>query len=127
MIQEIYRQYSQYLIRGGYPAVVTATTVLQKKNRLKDILQKIYDKDVSHVFSGKERTSFADIMNVIAHMLMSGYKTKTICASLSLSASIINKYRDFLVRNHIMDLIPYFWSDKKRELSSQSCIAIDDM
>lgn len=45
LLQEIQPYFQEYLIWGGYPAVVAATTQEQKIAALKDIMRKIFEKD----------------------------------------------------------------------------------
>jgi hypothetical protein len=46
VLAEIQRHYSEYLTWGGYPAIVISTSMAAKKSRLKEMIHKIYDKDI---------------------------------------------------------------------------------
>jgi predicted AAA+ superfamily ATPase len=66
-------------------------------------------------------------MNVLCQTIMMGYKVTSLCTRLSISPKLLKTYMTFLETHHIVQTIPYFWSDKRRELSHQECLVIDDM
>lgn len=127
MIKELQWLFDEYLIRWGYPEIIKASSKERKHHQLKAIIQKVYDKDIGFYFYGDEILSFQDLLERICYLCMTGCKYKTIASQTQLPVILIKKYIQFLKDNCIISTLPYFCTDKKRELSHQELIVIEDM
>lgn len=127
MFKELQWLFDEYLIRGWYPEVIKANTKERKQQHLKAIVQKIYDKDVGFYFNGDEILVFQELMEYLCHIVMTWCKHKTLSKETDIQIPLIKKYLHFLTDNCLINTIPYFFTNKKRELSHQQTIVIEDM
>ncbi len=127
MFKELQGLFDEYLTRWWYPEVIKANTRDRKQQTLKSIVQKVYDKDVWFYFNGDEILVFQDLMEHLCHTIMTWCKYKTISQETEIPIPLIKKYLHFLTDNCLINTIPYFFTNKKRELSHQQTIVIEDM
>lgn len=127
MFKEIQSLFDEYLIWWWYPEIIKATTKDRKQYNLKAIVQKVYDKDVWFYFNGDEILVFQELMERFCHQTMQWCKYKTLSQESEISIILIKKYIQFLKDNCLIQILPYFFTDKKRELSHQETIYIADM
>ncbi len=127
MFKELQWLLDEYLVWWWYPEIIKATTKDRKQHNLKSIVQKVYDKDVWFYFSGDEILAFQDLMEEFCHIVMTGCKYKAISKTKDIPIPLIKKYINFLTENCLISTLPYFFTDKKKELCHQEIIVIEDM
>lgn len=127
MFKELQLLLDEYLIWWWYPEVIKANTKDRKQHNLKAIVQKVYDKDVWFYFNGDEILVFQDLMEKLCYTTMTWCKYKTLFHDTEISIPLIKKYIQFLTDNCFINTLPYFFTNKKRELSHQETIVIEDM
>ena len=127
MFKEIQSLFDEYLIRWWYPEVIKATTRERKQYNLKSVVQKVYDKDVGFYFNGDEILVFQDLMERLCRQTMGWCKYKSLSEDIEISIILIKRYIQFLQDNCLIQTLPYFFTDKKRELSHQETICVGDM
>ena len=127
MFKELQWLLDEYLTRWWYPEVVKATTKDRKQHNLKSIVQKVYDKDVGFYFNGDEILAFQDLMEELCHIVMTWCKYKTISKEKDIPIPLIKKYINFLTDNCLIATLPYFFTEKTKELSHQETVVIEDM
>jgi len=127
MFREIQSLFDEYLIRWGYPEIIKSTTRDRKQYNLKAIVQKVYDKDIWFYFNGDEILIFQELMERLCHQTMEWCKYKTLSNDTEISITLLKKYIHFLQDNCLINILPYFFTDKKKELSHQETIGISDM
>jgi hypothetical protein len=127
MFKEIQWLFDEYLIRWWYPEIIKSTTRDRKQYNLKAIIQKVYDKDIGFYFSGDEILVFQELMERLCHQTMQWCKYKTLSEESEISIILIKRYIQFFNDNCLIQILPYFFTDKKRELSHQETMGIADM
>lgn len=127
MFKEIQLLFDEYLIRWWYPEVIKTNIKDRKQYNLKAVIQKVYDKDVGFYFNGDAILAFQDIIEYLCYNTMTGCKYKTIAKNLDIDINLLKKYIQFLDDNCLINTLPYFFTDKKRELSHQETIVVGDM
>jgi uncharacterized protein len=127
MFREIQWLFDEYLIRWWYPEIIKSTTRDRKQYNLKAIVQKVYDKDIWFYFNGDEILIFQELMERLCHQTMEWCKYKTLSNDIEISITLLKKYIHFFKDNCLINIIPYFFTDKKKELSHQETIGISDM
>ncbi len=127
MFREIQWLRDEYLIRGWYPEVIKSITKDRKEQSLKAIIQKIYDKDIGFYFNGEEILVFQELMERLCHQTMGGCKYKSLSIESEIPIWLIKKYIQFFKANCLITTLPYFFTDKTKELSHQETIVIGDM
>ena len=126
VFKEIQWLFDEYMIRWWYPALVTSSTQDRKQQALRAIIQKVYDKDVWFYFNGDEILLFQDLFQSLCRQTMTGYNLKTLARELDISLPLLKKYVTFFVDNCLIESIPYFYENKKRELCHQEHVALSD-
>lgn len=126
MMQEIIHYRDEYLTWWWYPSVITASSAEHKIHELKNIVQKIYDKDIGFRFNHDEVLVFETIMNDICQQSWSPYKHIPTAKRLSITSRLLLKYKKFLHDQYLINTIPYFCQDKKSELSHQETLYVTD-
>ena len=127
MFREIQWLFDEYLIRWWYPEIIKSTTKDRKQYNLKAIIQKVYDKDIGFYFNGDEILIFQELMEILCYQTMQWCKYKTLSQKSEISITLIKRYIQFFNDNCLIQILPYFFTDKKRELSHQETICIADM
>lgn len=127
VFREIQILFDEYLIWGGYPAVITSSTQDRKQQSLKSIIQKIYDKDVGFYFSRDEILIFQDLLQILCRQMMEPCKYKLVAKELEISLPVLKKYIQFFIDNCLIESISYFFENRARELCHQEYMAISDM
>lgn len=119
MFKEIEKIFDEFLIRGGYPSVVIAQTHEAKLSALKQIIQKIYDKDAGFWFNTEELLNFQKILEYLVSHNTFSIKKNILSDESGISIRHIEHYIKFLTNNFIIDTIPHFFSNKRSEVSLQ--------
>jgi predicted AAA+ superfamily ATPase len=66
-------------------------------------------------------------MEELCHIVMKWCKYKNISKDKDIPIPLIKKYINFLTENCLISTLPYFFTDKTKELSHQETIVIEDM
>ena len=111
--REISYYIDQYLIYGGYPRVVLASTDKEKKELLNELLYSYIKKDIME--SGiKNQQKALELLKILSDQIGSLLNTNTLSKLLRVSTTAIDNYIHTLKKSfHIATVSPYFTNIRK--------------
>lgn len=107
LLKELQKVYDEYLLRGGYPRVITAEHQDDKLVALKVIMQSVYEKDIGFFFNGHDILQFEPMLHLAYHATKSVYKVSTLANFADCKSSLVEQYMSFFAQHHLIDLIDF--------------------
>ena len=118
---EIYRKqlqahYEEYVIYGGYPAVVLEDQREKKLLLLRDIYESYVRKDINQLFTVENVTAFNDLVRLMALQIGNLVNLHEVTTSLSISRPTVEKYIFVLENTFILKRVSPFFANKRKEV-----------
>ena len=114
--KQLHAHYEEYVIYGGYPAVVLEKERERKLRLLRDIYESYVRKDINQLFTVENVTAFNDLVRLIALQIGSLVNLHEVTTSLSISRPTVEKYLFVLENTFILKRIPPFFANKRKEV-----------
>lgn len=113
--QELVELYEDYLIYGGYPAVVLTDESQLKKKILSEIFNDYVRKDIQALFNLDDLNQFTRLVSFLATMTGNLTNISAISAAVQISRPTVMRYLEILQHTFIVaQLPPYFGNIRKR-------------
>ena len=110
---EIY--WNEYVLFGGYPKIVMESDYEEKQDYLKELYQSFLKKDV--LDSGiKEEIAFYKLIKILASQTGQLVNNQELARTVGVSGETISKYLYVLQKSFIIQLIPTFSGNMRKEL-----------
>lgn len=124
-LQEMYKQLNEYLLYGGYPAVVLEDNLSEKKLILKDLVESYIKKDIEES-NLRTPNNYYDILKMLA--ANNGlFNANSFANRLHISQSSITSYIKLMKSSfHITEIKPYHRNSAK-ELRKMPKIYFNDL
>ena len=117
---------NEYLIYGGYPAVVLADNDDEKLQLLKDILHSYLKKDIYEARI-KNETKFYNLLTLLAHQNANLLNVHELSNTLKLSIPAVENYLYILRKSFHIQLIRPFYSNVRKEITKMPKLFFNDM
>jgi len=114
--KQIRANYEEYVIYGGYPAVVREKEEEKKLQILRDIYESYVRKDINQLFTVENVTAFNNLVRLMALQIGNLVNLHEVTTSLSISRPTVEKYLFVLENTFILKLISPFFANKRKEL-----------
>jgi predicted AAA+ superfamily ATPase len=124
--EKIKKLYDEYLEFGGFPQVVLAENIEQKKEMLLDIFKSYFEKDVQGLADFKEINKFRDLLLLLLKRIGAKLDISRLSSELGVSRETIYSYISFLEKTYFICLISPFTRSIDREVSGTKKIYICD-
>lgn len=108
--------FEEYIIYGGYPAVVLANKEKEKKERLKELVNSYMKKDALEA-GIKEELKFFQLAMLLASQVGSLVNQHELSNTLGLSVGTIDNYLYILQKTFIIYLLPPKFGNLRKELT----------
>jgi len=115
--QKIIKAYEEYLEYGGFPQVVLAESIEEKKQILQDIFKSYFEKEVRFVSDFKEIDTLRDFILILMPRAGSKISISKISSELGITRRIAHSYLSFLEATYFISLITPFSRSMDREIS----------
>jgi len=110
---EIY--WNEYVLFGGYPKIVMESDYEEKQDYLKELYQSFLKKDVLDS-AIKEETAFYKLIKILASQTGQLVNNQELARTVGVSGETISKYLYVLQKSFIIQLIPTFSGNMRKEL-----------
>lgn len=125
-IKKLKRLLDEYLIFGGYPAVVLAENIERKKALLMELSQSFVKRDILE--SGiKNEEKYYFLLKMLAAQTGNLLNTNQLSNSLQLSTTAIENYINTLRKTFHIQLIRPFFRNLKKELTKMPIAYFNDL
>ncbi len=109
--------YGEFIKYGGFPQVVLAKTIEEKKFFLDDIFKSYFEKDIKSIADFKNLNSLRDLILLLMQRTGSKLNISKISSELGINRETVYSYLNFLEASYFISLIPPFTRSKDREVS----------
>jgi predicted AAA+ superfamily ATPase len=114
--KQLHTHYEEYVIYGGYPAVVLENQQERKLLLLRDIYESYVRKDINQLFTVENVTAFNDLVRLMALQIGNLVNLHEVTTSLSISRPTVEKYLFVLENTFILKRVPPFFASKRKEV-----------
>jgi len=128
---EVYREKAleyleEYLNFGGYPKVVIAETIEEKRVTIDDIYQSFLEKDMSILLNIKKTEGLTSLVRVLASQIGNMVNVAELSNTLGLSVQTVKQYLWYLEKTYIIRKVtPYFKNVRKEITKSPTYYFVD--
>ena len=110
----------EYLIYGSYPSVITATTLTQKAEYLRNVVGSFLLKDVLEIEKVKNAKVLLDLLKLIAFQVGSEVSLTELGTQLGLDRKTVARYLDLLEQSFILVNIRGYSRNLRSEVTKKS-------
>lgn len=114
--KQLHTHYEEYVIYGGYPAVVLENQQERKLRLLRDIYESYVRKDISQLFTVENITAFNDLVRLMALQIGNLVNLHEVTTNLSISRPTVEKYLFVLENTFVLKRVPPFFVNKRKEV-----------
>ena len=118
---------NEYLIFGGYPAVVTAETAIRKKEIMDEIFRSYITKDISFLLDVKFPNKFIKLIQLLAVQSGSIVNYSQLAQDTSLSVETLKKYLWYAEQTFIVSIVRPYFTNAKKEITKSPNIYFNDL
>lgn len=118
--------YQEFILFGGYPAVVLARSELSKKRILEEIMQTYILKDIRNLFTIEKINNFNHLIRILA--LQSGmlFNRENISNEIQLNLRTLDRYIQILADTYLIHSVKPLFTNKPKELKKMPKIFLND-
>ena len=128
LIDQLKPYFFEYLKFGGYPAVVTATTQEDKKEKLASIVEDYFLKDVRSLLDRLDFLNFNKALKVLAERVGSTFSVSSFVQEVGFSRYYFDKIKFVLENTFLIKFVPTFVGGKdKLELKKSQKVYFYDV
>jgi len=107
----------EYLNFGGYPRVVLAQTLEEKRAEIEDIYQSYLARDIESLLHIQKTDKFTDLVRILASQVGNLVNVAELSNTLGISVQTVNNYLWFLEKTFIVQKITPFYRNIRREIT----------
>jgi len=123
---EINRLYKEFVLYGGYPAIVLENNVAKKEIKLKQMINTYIKRDIRDLAEIRELDKFNNLIKVLSVQAGSLLNITELSNTLRLSKKTVEDYIFFLENTYIIRRVRPFYKNIRSELSKMSKIFFED-
>lgn len=117
--------FDEYLVYGGYPAVVLADTEQEKQEMLKELVNSYMKKDALEA-GIKEELKFFQLARLLADQTGNLVNNNELANTLQMASSTIENYIYLMQKTFIVHLLSPFYGNVRKELTKMPKIYFND-
>lgn len=117
LANHFYKDYEEFLIFGGYPAVVFSKTKKEKILNLEKIIKKYLDKDVKFFISQEDFIDFKKFFSYFVTQIWNLIKKESIANYLWIKTKQVEKFLKILEKTLFISFAYPFFENKQKEYS----------
>lgn len=117
--------FDEYLIYGGYPAVVLADTITEKQELLAELVNSYLKKDALEA-GVRDELKFFQLTRILAQQAGSLVNSHELANTLQMVSSTIDNYIYLMKKSFIVELVTPFFGNIRKELTKMPKIYFND-
>ena len=116
----VIQQLPQYLIYGGYPEVLTANNLAEKKNYLIDLRNSYLFKDILELENLKNSVKLTHLLKALAFQIGNEVSHNELSNLLGIAKQTVERYLDLLEKTFIIKRVFGFSRNLRKEINKTS-------
>lgn len=124
--KEIKPLYTEYIIFGGYPAIVLEEDVEKKETKLKQIISTYIKKDIRDIADIRDIDKFNNLIQILASQIGELVNILELSNTLKIAKQTITEYLFLLENTYIIKRIRPFHKNLRSELTKMPKIFFED-
>ncbi len=121
------RWLDEYLSFGGYPAVVTAGTVLRKQEIMNEIFVSYITKDISFLLGVREPDKFVRLIQLLAAQSGNILNYSQLSQDTGMRLETLKTYLWYAEQTFIINIVKPYFTNLKKELTKSPTIYFNDL
>ncbi len=117
----------EYLTYGGYPAVITADTLLRKKEIMNEIFLSYLTKDISFLLGVKHPDKFVKMIQLLAVQSGSIINYSQLSQDVGVRLETMKTYLWYAEQTFIISIVKPFFTNAKKEITKSPSIYFNDL
>ena len=117
----------EYLRFGGYPAVVTADTILRKKEIMNEIFVSYITKDISYLLGVKYPDKFVKLIQLLAVQSGGILNYSQLSQDVGIRLETLKTYLWYAEQTFIISIVKPFFTNAKKEITKSPSIYFNDI
>lgn len=114
--RELAQSYEEYVLYGGYPAVVLESNFSKKSVLISEIYQTYVRKDIGQLFTIEDINAFNNLIRLLALQIGSLVNCQELATALRISRLTVERYLFMLENTFIIKRVSPFFSNKRKEI-----------
>ncbi len=123
---ELGQLYEEYMLFGGYPAVVLAETIEIKETKLKQIINAYIKKDIKDIAQIRHVSKFNSLIQMLAGQSGGLVSIVELANSLGLSRHTVEEYLLIMESTYIIKMVRPFHKNIRSELTKMPKVFFED-
>lgn len=119
--------FSEYFYFGGYPKVILAETIEEKKKTIQDIYQSYVEKDIQNLIHIKKTDSFIHLVTLLSSQIGQLVNITEISRLLNIDRETVKLYLWYLEKTFIIHRINPYFSNIRKELTKMPIYYFNDI
>ena len=115
--EAVFNMLSEYLLFGGYPKVVLAKTVVEKRKEIEEIFRSYIEKDAVGLLNLEKSNEYSDLLRLISAYSGGLVDYSNLSKTIGINHRTVKKYLWYLEKTYIVDKVRPFSRNKKLEIS----------
>jgi len=126
IITELRNLYEEYILYGGYPAIVLENNIEIKSHLLKQIINTYVKKDIRDLANIREINKFNQLIKVLASQSGNLLNVSELSVTLKLTQKTVEEYLFILENTYIIRRVYPFYKNVRSELTKMPKIYFED-
>lgn len=116
----------EYLVYGGYPAVITATTIDRKLEIMREVFGSYITKDISFLLGVRQPDKFVRLIQLLANLAGNILNYSNVSQKTSLRVETLKTYLWYAEQTFIVQQIKPFFTNPVKELTKSPVVYFYD-
>ena len=117
---------NEYLLWGGYPRVITATSFEEKQHVLSEIFQSYVERDIEILLKLEKRREFVQLLQILSANPGQIVQYQKLGSEIDLSAITTKKYIWYAEKTFLISVVPPYFTNKSKEVTKALMIYFND-
>lgn len=117
----------EYINFGGYPRVVLAETVEEKRKIIREIYESYIEKDIRILLDVQNTDAFSNLITVLSSQIGSLVTVSELSSTLGIAAITVNNYLWYLQNTYIVDKVTPFFTNTRKEITKSPLFYFNDL
>ncbi len=118
---------SEYLNFGGYPRVILAETLEEKKRELDEIFRSYIEKDIAMLLKIEKTEAFSSLIKILASQIGEILNYTEVSNTLGISLPTLKNYINYLEKTYILRRVFPFFKNTRKEISRSPVVYFLDL
>ena len=121
------RLVNEYLLYGGYPRVVLASTHQEKVDVLSEIYKSYLERDIQLLLGVEKEQAFEALIKVLASQVGNLVNRAELASTLGVAEKTVEKYLYLLEKTFVLGLLRPFFRNARKELTKSPKVYFCDL